>query len=460
MRTTWTLRADAKWQDGQPVTAQDVVFGNQLYQDPELSVEPSGSSRSEPFISSVVARDARTFDVSWKQLKLEAGQPKEGDLVPLPRHLLEELYTSGNKQAFNGSSFWTTSEYVGAGPFRVVGREPGVDITLSAFAGFFLGKPKIDTIQIVLVTDRNALVARLIAGDIDFTEVIDPQQAVVFQETWKQDGGGRVYTTLNKSTSVIFQQRDVPNHQTALQDLRVRQALLHAIDRDEVAAVATARLAPAAVVGLPPSYPLFPRMEAAAGRYPFDLRRTEQLILDAGWVKGSDGVLRGPSGQPFDLEMYGADTIQLILIDYWKRAGINAYPAPEKTGAVSPQEVIMADANFAGAAIETKGPFLYGDYAASQLPTEQNRWTGKNRPSWTNLEYEATFPLFEHSLVQSERDDLAVDLERIITTDVGVARLHYNPEPAAARSNVHGVTGKSQGQIPTYIWNITQWTVD
>ena len=66
---------------------------------------------------------------------------------------------------------------------------------------------------------------------------------------------------------------------------------------------------------------------------------------------------------------------------------------------------------------------------------------------------------FERSLVQTERDDLAVELERILTTGVGAARLHYNPEPAAARGNVRGVAGKSMGQIPTYIWNIHDWTV-
>ncbi len=79
MRTTWTLRSDIRWQDGEPVTAADVVFASKLYSDPELTVEPSGSSRSEPFISSVVALNDRSFQVNWTQPKVEAGQPKSGD---------------------------------------------------------------------------------------------------------------------------------------------------------------------------------------------------------------------------------------------------------------------------------------------------------------------------------------------------------------------------------------------
>ncbi len=454
MRTTWTLRADARWQDGQPVTAHDIVFASKLYVDPELPVEPSGSSRSEPYISSVVALNDRTFEVSWTQPRLEAGQPKEGDLVPLPRHLLEERYNGGDKQAFNVSSFWTSNEYVGAGPYRVAKREPGIGFTLHANPLFFLGKPRIDTIEVLIVGDASAIVARLLAGDLDFSEVISEQQALVLHEQWRGNNGGQIYTTLNKSTSVIFQQRDVPNHQDALRDVRVRRALAHAIDREALVATVTGGFSPVADVGIPPSYPLHPRMHDAATKYPTDLRRTEQLLVEAGWTKGGDGMFRNAAGRLFDLEMFGATTAHIVIVDFWKRAGINATPV------VAPEQAdLSAETSFSGAAIDTKGPFLYADMSAAQLPSERNRFTGKNRPSWVDSEYEAILPRFERSLVQSERDDLAVELERILTSGVGTARLHYNPDPAASRSNVRGVTGKSTGQIPTYIWNIHEWTI-
>jgi ABC-type transport system substrate-binding protein len=161
--------------------------------------------------------------------------------------------------------------------------------------------------------------------------------------------------------------------------------------------------------------------------------------------------------------MYTADsaqsTLQLALVDYWKRAGLNATPASQAAEAVTSIETIGADASFTGAAIETKGPLMYSDTSASQLPTEQNRWTGKNRSSWQNPEYEAALSRFELSLLLTEREDLAVELERILTSDVGMARVHYNPEPAAARSNVQGIKGKSQGNGPSYIWNISEWTL-
>jgi peptide/nickel transport system substrate-binding protein len=430
-----------------------VVFASKLYVDPELTVEPSGSSRSEPFISNVVAVNDRSFEVHWTQPKLEAGQPKEGDLVPLPRHLLEERYNSGDKQAFNVASFWTTNEYVGAGPYRVAKRDPGVGFTLSANPLFFLGKPRIDTIEVLIVPDLNAIVARLLSGDIDFSEVITAEQALVLNEQWRATGAGQIYTTLNKSSSMIFQQRDVPNHQDALRDPRVRRALAHSVDRESLVATVTGGFSPVADVGLPPSYPLFQRMLDGAAKYPFDVRRAEQFFAEAGWTRSGDGLLRN-AGRTLDLEMFGSNPTHIVIVDYWKRAGVNATPI-----FTSESADLSAEASFAGAAIDTKGPFLYGDYSAAQLPAERNRFTGKNRPGWVDPDYEGILPRFERSLVQTERDDLAVELERILTSSAAVARLHYNPEPAAARSSVRGVLGKSMGQIPTYIWNIQEWTI-
>src|SRR6266516_2089429 len=42
MKTVWTVRADARWQDGQPVTAHDLVFSDMVYRDPAITAEPSG----------------------------------------------------------------------------------------------------------------------------------------------------------------------------------------------------------------------------------------------------------------------------------------------------------------------------------------------------------------------------------------------------------------------------------
>jgi len=456
MRTIWTLRPGTRWQDGEPLTAHDVAFAFRLYRDRELPVD---RAQAEALMSGVVARDDRTVEINWTEPFFLAGQPEERDLVPLPRHLLEGLYLS-EKEALPRSGFWTSDEYVSAGPYRIGQRNPGVTITFTANPHFILGKPRIETIEYTIIPDRNAMVARLLAGDIDFSEVTNAEQVAVLQEQWKGTGDGRVLLNFPQVETMIFQQRDVANHQAALTDVRVRRALVHAIDRESLALAATSGFSLAADTIVHQSRPLFTRMDAAAMKYPYDPRRAEQLVNEAGWTRGGDGVLRNAGGQAFDVEIDTSNppgSNAIVVQDYWKRAGAEArlVPAAPDVRINDPR----AHVSFPGVMFRSKPPFWYHDNASLQLPSEQNSWRGSNESSWVDAEYDALFARFSSALRPTERDDLAIALERVLTAGVGQARLYYNVEPGAARNNVHGIKGKSQGYSTTHLFNVVEWTV-
>src|SRR6266511_558609 len=122
MRTTLRLRPGVTWHDGQPVTAQDLAFAYELYRDIEM---PNRWVDPERIMASVIARDDRTAEVTWLEPYFFAGRPDLKDLVPLPRHLLADLYNR-DKQALINRPFWNSPEYVGAGPYRVTEHERGV----------------------------------------------------------------------------------------------------------------------------------------------------------------------------------------------------------------------------------------------------------------------------------------------------------------------------------------------
>jgi peptide/nickel transport system substrate-binding protein len=457
MQTIWTLRADIKWHDGESLTAHDVAFAYRVYRDRDLPIE---EDLPERYMSGVVARDSRTFEVSWNQLYFEAGQPREGDLAPLPRHLLEDLYNTGDKVAFANSSFFTSVEYIGAGPYRVAEWERGVRLTLAANPHFFLGKPKIDVFEYTVVADRNAVVARLLAGDLDFAEhdAIDTQSLVVLREHWRNTQEGTIVPSQQQTRLAIFQQRDVPNHQAALKDVRVRRALVHALDRDALADVGTNGFTHAADTSTPANHPLFPRMDAAVMKYPFDLRRAEQLFEEAGWRKGADSMLRSAGGQFFDLEIFNISSVPPFAIamgDYWRRAGINATTPVTAVARGDSQPGV----SFPGVKTQTKPSFRFHDTIAAELPSEEIGWRGRNESSWVHPEYEALYARFSRSVVPAERDELAVQLERIVTTDVGTARLFNEVRPAAMRNNFRGLKGLAGGNLPTHLFNLHEWSM-
>jgi peptide/nickel transport system substrate-binding protein len=452
MRTTWSLRPELKWQDGEPLTARDVAFAHRVYRDREFQAT---TDLPERYITSVVAKDDRTFEVNWDRPYFPAGDPDARDLTPLPRHLLESLYDAGDKQAFNTSSFWNTEEYVGSGPYRIVRNNPGVSLTVAANPYHVLGKPKIDTIELAVIPDRNALIAQLLAGEVDFVghAHLQAEGAAVLQEQWK-DGG--IIVTPWDPFVLDFQQRAVPNHQPALRDARVRRALAYAVDRDAVALQQTAGMATAADALVGPGHMLFPRIDAAIAKYPYDPRQALQLMGEAGWTRGGDGALRNAAGQAFDVEILTTPSTSkdgLVVADYWKQIGLesrfNNLTEAQRTD-------LKTRSNFPG--VQVNATSDYRAYVSSELSTEANQWRSLNQTEWSDPEYDALFGRFDRSLNLAERDDLTVAMERYLTTNAIQVRLNYVARPAAIRNNLHGV--KNMNKNSTYTWNTDEWTMD
>jgi peptide/nickel transport system substrate-binding protein len=453
MRTTLRLRSGISWHDGQPLTAHDIAFAYRVYADPEIpSQQPI-----ERIIDSVVPRDDRTAEVNWREPHFRAGAPEERDLVPLPRHLLESLY-GRDKQAFMNSPFWTSEEYVSAGPYRVQDRDLGVGVTLSANPAFFLGKPQIETVRLEIVLDKNAIIARLLSGTVDFTEDITPEQAAVLREQWQ--GAGVVYVSFYAVQSVRPQFRDVPNHQPALRDVRVRRAMMHAVDRDAVAAAMTSGLSTAADTYYSRENRLYPRVEQAIAKYPYDVRRAESLMAEAGWSRSTDGGLHDGTGRGFELECTGSaarfDTC-VPMIDYWKRIGIDgrAVPLPQ----VRDPELT---ASFPGVQIDggQPGPTNVVTMSSVEVPTAQNRWSGRNAGSYLNPELDNLLFRVGTSLNPSERDDLMIEVERAMSLELPKGAIFYATPVAAGAAHIKGIKGYGVGGTPSYSYNGWEWNIE
>ncbi len=458
MRMVWTLRPNLKWQDGQPLLAHDVVFAYDVYRDPEM---PTVSRIPEQYMGSVIARDDRTFEINWSRPFFPAGESMGSgsrDLTPLPSHILEDAYRSGDKQAFINSSFWSTEDYVGAGPYRVVHNEPGVQLKLEANPNYYLGRPKIDAIDFFIVKDKNAAVARLLAGDLDFVEhmYIQAEHAAVLQEQWRVTREGRILVTLWEPFILGFQQKDVVNHQPALRDVRVREAVVRSIDRDALALSEAAGLGAAADTLVVPTSALFPRIDPVIIKYPYDPRRASQLLQDAGWQRPNDGALRNSAGQPFSIGIISTINTQkgsVIVGDYFKQAGMEP-----SLYALSPTERTEGQrlrATYPG--VDVSSPLDYRSYSSVEMASEQNGWRG-NTSGWSDPTYDDLFNRFDRSLVQSERDDLQVQLELYVASALGNAKLYYAARPAAMRNSLQGPRGMNYGS--TFTWNIHEWTLN
>ncbi len=282
-------------------------------------------------------------------------------------------------------------------------------ITLTANPSFFLGKPKIDTVRLEFTPDANARVARLLSGAVDFTESLTTDQASVLRDQWMANGEGAVYVAIANTLTLRPQFRDVPNHQPALRDIRVRRALIHAIDRGALADAASTGLSTAADTTFPKDHYLFPRIDQAIAKYPYDTRRTDQLLTGAGWTKGDDGMFRNAAGQPFDIEVWAGvtntirTTASTIAVDYWKRAGLNGRQFGIPQG--SDREF---QASFPGFDVSGGDAGGYRTITSAEIPRPENRFAGPNSGGYSNPEFDALVFRLNATLNGTERDEITV----------------------------------------------------
>lgn len=259
---SFPLVTDAKWHDGQPFTSADVAFTMELAKDPR-----SGSIFGARFAD---VREVRTPDPHTVVMALSRPNASLPDLLTklmiLPRHALEGLPRDG----LDRNAWWTRTP-VGTGPFAFVRYDTDQLVELKANPEYRKGRPKLDGVINRYFKNTAGAVAALRAGEIGFTYV-EPD------DVKSLNGAARIIEGDSWVVNYIGF-----NHATPLwKDLRVRQAVMHAVNRD---AIVKSILGGAATV----ANSTFVAANVTPGDldpYPYDPAKARTLLKDAGW----DGI--------------------------------------------------------------------------------------------------------------------------------------------------------------------------
>jgi peptide/nickel transport system substrate-binding protein len=288
---TFVIKEGVTWHDGEPFTVDDVVFTIETVLNPDNSAAGRTNLSS---VESVEVVDESTvrfiLNQSYADLPIMLGYNR-----PIfPKHLLE------------GADFANPTEFmanpVGTGPFKFQEQVQGSHLALEAFEEYFDGRPLLDGVYFAVIPDGNTRVAQLLAGDVDFT-VIEPAQL----EAVQNNEGVEVRFT----PQVNYYFFAINHSIERLQDVRVRQALVHAVDRQ---AIVDNILQGAGSVAVGPINPLLgdffnPTIEP----YPYDLDQAAALLEEAGWTKNSDGKLANEAGETFPI-LFNGPSINPIMV--------------------------------------------------------------------------------------------------------------------------------------------------
>ncbi len=451
MDTTWKLHANVLWHDGTPFTAEDLVFGLTLFSDTDFPVPPTERLRQ---IASSRAPDPLTFVVHWTAPNATAADPT--DMDPMPRHLLAEIYRT-DKLAILTTPY-LTSDFVGLGPYRVQQWTEGVGIEFARFDRYFLGRPAFDRVVVKYIADPNAMLASMLAGAVDLVLApsIQLDTAVEVKQRW-EGTGNRVLIGLSGSQQFLRPQfrPAIAQPRNGAPQLAVRRALYHAIDRGAVAEASSNGLAPPADSWIPPDDPLRAQFEPFIPQYPYDPRRAETLLRDAGWLRGGDGVLVDQTtGERFEGQIAarpatGAERTLSVIAGGWKGLGVQM-----NIEVLSP--TLAADRRTMGtqtfgllssfpASIDSLPPLH-----SSLIASDANRWTGTNFQGYSNPRVDALIDQLMVTIDPRDQLPLHQQLVNEAMSDVALMPLYWEVEPTLIAKGVKGVTLSNT-------WNLFDW---
>ena len=261
----FVLRKNARFHNGDPVTADDVKFtferykgaGGKLLKDKVKEVQ-------------VVAPNRARFVLKepWPDFMAFYGTSATGAGWIVPKKYIEKVGEDAYKRA-----------PVGAGPFKFVSFTPGVELTLEAFPDYWRKAPQVKRLVMRSIPDETTRAAAVKTGEVDAAYLFGGAVA----EDLKRSPGVRVVAPLLYGIYWL-DFLDQWDPKSPWHDRRVRQAASLAIDRNAINQAEMLGLGKAAGAFVPPEFEFALKLDPPA----FDPKRAKQLMVEAGFPNGFD----------------------------------------------------------------------------------------------------------------------------------------------------------------------------
>jgi peptide/nickel transport system substrate-binding protein len=453
---TYTIRPDATWGDGTPITTRDVQFTWEVGRHPK-----SGIANAELYrrIWRIDLVDGKTFTLHDE--KLDFSYNAINDFRLLPEHLERPVFESDPGTYRNRTLFDTdpTNPGLAFGPYRIARISPGSQILLERNPTWWGETPAFERIVIKAIENTTALEANLLSGEVQMIEGslgLSLDQALAFERR-----NGERFQVFYKP-GLVYEHMDVMLENPTLADVRVRQALLYGLDRAAISERLFAGRQPVADTSV---HPLDWIHTDELQHYAFDFAKAAALLDDAGWKVGADGMRRNTAGEPLRIELMTTagnrtrELIEQVAQGQWRQLGV------ETTIRNEPARVFFGETTskrrFAGlslfAWISSPENVPRTTLHSKEIPSEANGWSGQNFTGYRNPHVDELLDAIEIELDRDRRAALWHELQRIYAQDLPALPLFFRADAHIWPRWLEGV--EPTGHLaPVTLW-VEQWRV-
>ena len=450
-----TLRDDVFWGDGVPVTTRDVVFTWKVGRHPDTGV-PDRQSFLD--VTGIEVHDEKTFSVVSSKLDY-LYQASFGLL--LPAHLEEAAFAEpGNYRHRTLYQTDPTNPGLYNGPYRITAVSPGASVVLERNAHWKGQSPAFDRIEVRTIEKTAALEAHLLSGAIDY---IPGEMGLTLDQalSFEQRHGDRFDVVYKPG--LIYEHIDLMLDNPILADLRVRRALLHAIDREAVNARLFEGKQPVAHTMV---NPLDWIHTGDVRTYPHDPDRARALLDDAGWTTIRNGIRHDANGTRLALEFMTTagnrvrELVQQVLQSYWREVGVEVTirnePARVLFGQTISNRAFSALAMFAWLSAPESLPRT--TLHSNSIPAAGNNWSGQNYTGFRNADMDRLIDEIELELDRTRRAGLWKRVQQIYADQLPVLPLYFRSDAYIIPRWLKGI--RPTGHLaPTTNW-IEEWRVE
>jgi len=398
---TFTLRDGVKFHNGNAVTAEDVKYSlDRVSGLLDGTALISTLSADKGGITSVDILDEKTVQVTVGSANLELIYSFTAAIIPA------------------GSGEDIDAQPVGTGPFSFVSYTPQEGIVVAKNADYWQeGLPYLDEVEFKIVTGANTALPELKGGSIDIYPYLTDSQAN------ELEGSMQVIAAPSNVVQALF----LNNADDTLKDVRVRQAICYALDKDSVNEFVfggNGAIVSAAMLPTMQSYYVDLNDVYGTGA---NIEKAKELLTEAGFPDGIDFEIKVPSNYEVHVQtaevvaeqLNAANIHTTIVLVEWETWLSDVYNGRKYQGTISG---ITTD--------------LTPGYLLNRFQTESS----KNFINYANPAFDETYAKAAASLDLSEKADYYKELQRLMAEDAGTAFLSVPPITVAIKPELSGYT--------------------